>query len=138
MSDTNTPHQPSVGPTSLAPNTVDDLTGPWSYNDLLRIVSHETPSCDICAEWAEHYLKAALRKDRSLCDAEVQRSAVLNAPLMAELDTTRAKLSSADAEILRLSELNKNNDRDADEVIRDLKERIRDLERGSTPRRRKV
>jgi len=141
-----------VGTEPSAPNMDGDTTGPWSYNDMLRIVSHEAPSCELCGEWAQHYLKAALRSDRSLRDAEVQRSAVLNAPLLTETALLREKLSSADAEtallreklssanaeIVRLRELNTNIDRDADEAIRDLKAQIRDLERGTNPRRRKV
>jgi len=161
MSAPHASHQPSVGTTSSAPNTDGDTTGPWSYNDMVRTVTHEGLSCDLCAAWAQHYLAAAFCKDRSLREAEVQRSAAVNALLLAEnatrrdnnvteslrteldathtdmallreeFDAIRRKLSSADAEIFRLRDFN-------DETIRALKDQIRDLERGHTPRRRKV
>jgi hypothetical protein len=161
MSTPHASHQPSLGTNLFAPN------GPWSYNDMVHIVTHEAPSCNLCAEWAQHYTTAAIRKDRSLRDAERQRSAALSAQLLAEnttlrddnaslraeldatrtdaallreeLDAARLKLSSAEAEIHRLRDLNDDRDRGVDETLRGLKDQIRDLEQwGHAHRRRKM
>jgi len=72
-----------------------------------------------------------------LC-AELDTTRADMALLHEELNATRRKLSSADADFFRLHDLNNDIDRDTDDAIRDLKEQIRDLEWGNAPRRRKV
>ena len=35
-------------------------------------MTHEAPSCDLCVEWAQHYMTVAFCKGHTLRDAKVQ------------------------------------------------------------------
>jgi hypothetical protein len=69
-------HMPA-GTSSATPHMGGKSMEAWSYNDMLRIVTHEAPSCMVCLSWAQHYMEAAFCKNRSLREAEEQCTAVL-------------------------------------------------------------
>jgi len=166
MSANTTPLLPITGtsPPVQAPNTA--VHGPWTYNVMARLVTHEPDACPDCANWAQHYMSHVLRKDPSLALAETQRADAIRAGLDTELATlsmnnttlrtelgavrdelesTRGSLRSADDEIYRLRDEADDLRDDTDSVIRglrdqvdDLKHQLRDLERGQSSRHRKV
>jgi len=145
---------------------LDDANhGPWSYNSMARIVTHEANACSTCAGWALHYMLSVIKKDDTLTRAEDQRVSSIRGGLTTEATTlrdineslrrelvtvreefedTRRKLASADDEISRLRDERDGIKHDADKTIRGLRAQIDALEGqlrdlgGRDLRRRKV
>jgi len=156
-----------MGSHPSVPNTGDESTGPWLYNDLARVVTHAAHSCNICSKWAHHYVSSVVINDATLRKAAEKRNDVIRAPLAAEnaslrgtndslrreldavradLDATRRKLHDADDKIFRLrrnglGDVKYHTDNTVTELqtqVKDLRHQIRELECGDTPRRRKL
>jgi len=67
-----------------APHTGVANPGRWVYNPMVRIVSHESHACKLCAEWARHYTYSALDGETSLSHAEAQWETIILTGLTAE------------------------------------------------------
>ena len=72
---------------TLASNANTTNPGPWQYNAMIRIVTHETHTCKTCAVWARHYTLSALDNELSLTTAERQRETVICSNLAIENTT---------------------------------------------------
>jgi hypothetical protein len=63
--------------------------GRWVYNPMVYIVSHESHTCKLCAEWAHHYTYSALDGKSSLSCAEAQQETIILTSLTAEHATLK-------------------------------------------------
>jgi len=69
---------------TLASNVNTINPGPWQYNAMIHIISHETHTCKTCAVWARHYMLSALDKEPSLAAAEGQRETTILSHIVAD------------------------------------------------------
>ena len=76
--------QHTMSTPTIASNGNPANLGPWQYNTMVCIVSHEAHACKTCAVWARHYTLSALDNELSLTSAEQQRETVIRSNLTAE------------------------------------------------------
>lgn len=69
---------------TITPNGNLANLGPWQYNAMVRIVSHEAHACKTCTVWACHYILSVLDNEPSLTSAEQQCEMVIHSGLTAE------------------------------------------------------
>ena len=106
MSSSNASQLSAQGNSTPAPNS-GGHPGPWRYNAMLRLVSHDTHACSTCLAWKTHYTKSAMDDEPTLVAAEAQRGAVIRGDLAAENLTLQQQTTSLQQ---RNGALQRNND----------------------------
>jgi hypothetical protein len=78
--------------------------GPWSFDERLRLIQHDTDECDVCDKYVEHYTAALADGNESLRDACEARNAAFGAAALSSVDEVRTERDQArnEAATLRL------------------------------------
>ena len=80
---------PAQGTPVSTPRVGNVNHGPWSYNDVVHIVTHDGRVCKTCSAWALHYMMSACNHDKTLRQAKDLHDNAIRAPLAAEIATLR-------------------------------------------------
>jgi len=84
MSSSHIHQLPTQGTPSSIPRAGGGNNGPWYYNDVVHIVTHDARACSTCSAWAIHYMMSACNNDETLRHAKDKRDKAIRAPLAAE------------------------------------------------------